>query len=95
MAAIYLRHSRHGTKVACSEMEAEADEKEGWSRYSVAAILQPSTDAPVELPQAIVTGADIESSELAELRVEWETKFGKRPHHRKSVETLRFEVGAT
>ena len=31
---IYLRHPAHGTKVAISEGEAEADEKNGWSRYN-------------------------------------------------------------
>jgi hypothetical protein len=31
---IYLRHPVHGTKVAISEVEAEADEMNGWSRYN-------------------------------------------------------------
>jgi len=31
---IYLRHSVHGTKVAISEAEVEADEKNGWARYN-------------------------------------------------------------
>lgn len=30
---IYLKHPVHGTKVACMEMEAEADEKNGWTRF--------------------------------------------------------------
>lgn len=30
---IYLRHSVHGTKVAVSEEEAKADEKNGWERF--------------------------------------------------------------
>lgn len=30
---IHLMHEIHGTKVAISEMEAEADEKNGWKRY--------------------------------------------------------------
>ena len=32
---IYLRHFIHGTKVAISEAEAIADEKNGWVRYEV------------------------------------------------------------
>lgn len=36
---IYLRHPVHGTKVATMELEAEADERNGWKRYS--------PDAPV------------------------------------------------
>ena len=31
---IYLSHPVHGTKVAFLEQEAEADEANGWSRYT-------------------------------------------------------------
>lgn len=34
MAVIYLKHFLHGTKVAVMELEAIADEKNGWSRYN-------------------------------------------------------------
>jgi hypothetical protein len=33
---IYLRHPVHGTKVAVAEVEALADEKHGWVRYTLA-----------------------------------------------------------
>tara|TARA_R110000868_G_scaffold134078_2_gene345946 strand:- start:592 stop:774 length:183 start_codon:yes stop_codon:yes gene_type:complete len=32
---IYLRHPVHGTKVACAELEAVYDEKNGWVRFDV------------------------------------------------------------
>jgi len=32
---IYLSHPVHGTKVACSDMEADFDEQNGWERYNV------------------------------------------------------------
>jgi len=32
---IYMRHPFHGNKVAIAEAEAEADEKNGWERYTV------------------------------------------------------------
>lgn len=35
MAVIYLKHERHGTKVACSEDEAKHDEGHGWTRYTL------------------------------------------------------------
>lgn len=38
---IYLRHPLHGSKVATMEAEAEADEKNGWERYDVGALLTP------------------------------------------------------
>lgn len=31
---IYLKHEVHGRKIAYIEMEAEADEKNGWVRYN-------------------------------------------------------------
>jgi hypothetical protein len=34
MPIIYLRHPRHGEKVAISDMEAEYDEQNGWTRYT-------------------------------------------------------------
>ena len=32
---IYLKHPEHGTKVAICDMEAVADEKNGWTRYTL------------------------------------------------------------
>ena len=34
MAVIYLTHPAHGAKVATMELEAEYDEKNGWTRYT-------------------------------------------------------------
>lgn len=30
---IYLRHPKHGVKIASMEMEAQYDEMHGWSRF--------------------------------------------------------------
>jgi hypothetical protein len=35
MPIIYLRHPRHGEKVAISDLEAEYDEQNGWTRYNL------------------------------------------------------------
>lgn len=42
---IYLMHPVHGRKVATMEQEAEADEKNGWSRYN------PDMPIPVSEPE--------------------------------------------
>lgn len=34
MSVIYMTHPVHGAKVATMELEAVADEKNGWSRYN-------------------------------------------------------------
>ena len=47
MAVIYLRHPIHGEKVAVMEQEAQADEKNGWVRYTVDA---PAAPVEVEVP---------------------------------------------
>jgi hypothetical protein len=46
MAAIYLTHPIHGAKVATMELEAEADEINGWSRYNPDV---PEDEAPVNV----------------------------------------------
>ena len=38
---IYLRHPIHGNKVAIADAEADADEKNGWERYELGALLTP------------------------------------------------------
>jgi hypothetical protein len=47
MAVIYLVHTVHGAKVAISDMEAEADEKNGWTRYNIETPSAPEDAAPV------------------------------------------------
>jgi hypothetical protein len=33
MAVIYLKHPEHGVKVACLDLEADADVENGWERF--------------------------------------------------------------
>jgi hypothetical protein len=44
---IYLTHFLHGAKVAISDAEAEADEKNGWVRYNPTTPSAPEDAAPV------------------------------------------------
>lgn len=44
MSVIYMRHPVHGAKVATMELEAVADEKNGWVRYTLDT---PDEAAPV------------------------------------------------
>lgn len=43
---IYLRHPVHGTKVATMELEAEADERNGWKRFNPNAVASVAVDTP-------------------------------------------------
>jgi hypothetical protein len=45
---IYLSHPVHGAKVATMELEAEADEKNGWTRYNPDTPSEPEA-APVNV----------------------------------------------
>jgi hypothetical protein len=49
---IYLRHPKHGTKVATMEMEAEYDERSGWERFDPT-VEEETVEDPAE--NAIVT----------------------------------------
>jgi hypothetical protein len=51
MPLIYLKHARHGLKIATMEQEAEMDETNGWTRYN------PFTPEPSE-PAATVNALD-------------------------------------
>jgi len=41
MAVIYLKHPRHGAKVAFLELEAQFDEQHGWERYTPSQETEP------------------------------------------------------
>ena len=45
MPLIYLQHPDHGSKVANMEQEAENDEQNGWTRYTV--------DTPTETVEVV------------------------------------------
>jgi hypothetical protein len=45
---IYLTHPLHGAKVATMDLEAEADEKNGWTRYNPDTTSEPEA-APVNV----------------------------------------------
>lgn len=48
---IYLRHERHGTKIATMEMEAEFDEEHGWVRYNPQEPEELAIEEPVTVNQ--------------------------------------------
>ena len=45
---IYLEHPVHGAKVATMDLEAEMDEKNGWTRYNPDTLSEPKA-APVNV----------------------------------------------
>ena len=44
---IFLRHPVHGSKIASFEVEAEADERNGWVRYNIDTPSMSEVAAPV------------------------------------------------
>jgi len=54
VAVIYLRHPTHGTKVAMMDAEAEADERNGWKRFTPGAPAPAAPVAPELAPEPIV-----------------------------------------
>jgi len=49
MAVIYLTHPLHGAKIATMDLEAEADEQNGWVRYNPDTPSEPEEAAPVNV----------------------------------------------
>lgn len=56
MPIIYLKHPRHGVKVATLDMEADFDERNGWERYTPAVALTEPADDPVPAAPVNVLG---------------------------------------
>ena len=75
---IYMSHPVHGTKVCTSEQEAVFDESNGWKR-----------DGKKEIPAVEKSDISIEREELTKQYVE---KFGKKPHWKSSIETIKEEL---
>ena len=46
---IYLTHPLHGAKIATMDLEAEADEQNGWVRYNLDTPSEPEEAAPVNV----------------------------------------------
>jgi hypothetical protein len=53
MAVIYLKHPEHGVKVACLDLEAEADEENGWIRFDPDDDSIRSNNRSVETPRSV------------------------------------------
>ena len=47
---IIMIHPVHGAKIATMELEAETDEKNGWTRYNPDTLSEPEA-APVNVPK--------------------------------------------
>jgi hypothetical protein len=47
---IYLRHPKHGVKIATMEMEAQYDEQHGWVRFDPASIVDDLDISVVDEP---------------------------------------------
>jgi hypothetical protein len=45
MPLIYMRHPRHGVKIATMDLEAQHDEQHGWERYTPGE--EPEPNLPV------------------------------------------------
>jgi hypothetical protein len=50
---IYMKHPKHGTKVAISDLEADADEKNGWVRYTLDTPLIVEEAAPATVTKVV------------------------------------------
>ena len=49
MPIIYMSHPVHGAKIASMELEAENDEKNGWTRYTLDTPIVVEEAAPQEV----------------------------------------------
>lgn len=62
MAVIYLRHDRHGAKVATSDLEAAYDKQHGWVEFTPVGV----ASAVVPVPASPLVPAGGQPSEVGE-----------------------------
>jgi hypothetical protein len=61
MPIIYLEHPDHGSKIATMEQEAEFDEQNGWTRYTidtptpVVEVVEVAVEEPVAVEEVVNT----------------------------------------
>ena len=72
MAVIYLRHPKHGAKVAISDMEAENDLQNGWKEFDPAEL---KVDSAPEVDAIVVADAPDDPEPVNELQ----PRRGRRP----------------
>ena len=90
---IHLSHPLHGQKHAYSELEAAADEKNGWMRKVQPRGTPHVTESQVpDTAKALETGdagvASSHESAALELKDQYIAKFGKKPHWKMKPETI-------
>ena len=82
---IYQINPKHGYHMASSKQEADSNEKHGWRTVTENEFWdRPKKTAPVTL-------SDPPSDSLSDI---YESKFGKKPHHRMKPETIEAAINA-
>lgn len=90
---IYLKHQKHGTKVAMSEMEALLDEKHGWERFDINNFkIKPEPKAEVNADETEKPKTDKTESVRESVTEEYVKKFGRKPHWKMTVEQIQEEL---
>ena len=78
---VFMTHKDHGATHVNSG-EVEAHEKNGWKVDTYDNWMAPKRVKP----------ANETPDDIAELRQQYAEKFGKRPHHKKTAESLRADL---
>jgi hypothetical protein len=65
MAVIYLRHPKHGAKVAISDMEAENDLQNGWEEFDPT---EPEIDSAPQTDVVVEKTEPVEPEPVNELQ---------------------------
>lgn len=85
---IFQIHEQHGKHIAYSDTERLANESNGWATVS--------EDEFYGRPPAIEgESEEINEDELSDrekLNLEYEIKFGKKPHHAMKIETIQAKL---
>lgn len=88
----FMFHEKHGHKIAYSTNEKERDEKVGWKNVTEEQFYdRGSKKAKSQEPES--PEAQVDPVRL-DLIAKYEAKFGKKPHHKSSNETIEKQLAA-
>ena len=88
---IYQINPKHGHHMASSKQEADYNEKHGWRTVTEQEFWhrpKKTNSFPAPLPAPLSAPASDSLSDV------YESKFGKKPHHRMKPETIEAAINA-
>ena len=89
---IFQFHEKHGKHISYSPLEVEHNNKHGWRTVSKDEFYATSPFVKTVSDEFCDTKNTVENTETVSLADLYESKFGKKPHHRMKPSTIEAAI---